>query len=212
MKSMCQEARRNSPSVALCRPTSCCIWTTPRIASSSIARSCSAEIWPPANWSRASSSFCGRSRLPTWSARNGGVVRRPAVAPALAVCASVIWTCLGRGSREVDLDACPVGVIEEELARAAAGDLVADRLHPDRRQTALERLVVGGSERDMIDRTRPARGARHVEPERLYVRAVGGAVGDVPAWPLARVEPEAVECKRRPVAGPHAERPFVEVA
>ena len=34
---MCHEARRNSPSVAVCSPTSCCILTTSRIASSSIA-------------------------------------------------------------------------------------------------------------------------------------------------------------------------------
>ncbi len=33
MKSMCHEARRNSPSVADCSPTSCCIFTTERIAS-----------------------------------------------------------------------------------------------------------------------------------------------------------------------------------
>ena len=32
MKSMCQEVRRNSPSVADCSPTSSCIRTTSRIA------------------------------------------------------------------------------------------------------------------------------------------------------------------------------------
>ena len=36
MKSMCHDARRNSPSVADCRPTSSCMRTTSRIASSSI--------------------------------------------------------------------------------------------------------------------------------------------------------------------------------
>src|SRR5919112_5656264 len=73
MKSMCHDARRNSPSVAVRRPTSSCSLTTSRIASSSTARSSSSPIWPSACRERASSSRCGRSRLPTWSARNGGV-------------------------------------------------------------------------------------------------------------------------------------------
>jgi len=72
MKSMCQEVRRNSPSVADCRPMSSCVRTTSRIASSSTARSASAVIAPAARSWRAWSSFRGRSRLPTWSARNGG--------------------------------------------------------------------------------------------------------------------------------------------
>ena len=70
-----QEARRNSPSVADCRPTFCCIATTSAMASSSTARSCCAEIRPAAKSSRAASTLGGRRRLPTWSARNGGVVR-----------------------------------------------------------------------------------------------------------------------------------------
>ena len=44
MKSICHEARRNSPSVTDRSPTSSCIRTASRIASSSIARSSSAEI------------------------------------------------------------------------------------------------------------------------------------------------------------------------
>ena len=48
MKSMCQVARRNSPSVADCRPTSSCLRTTSRIASSSTARSSSALRRPAA--------------------------------------------------------------------------------------------------------------------------------------------------------------------
>jgi len=47
MKSMCHEARRNSPSVADCRPTFSCILTTSAIAVSSVARSCSAGMIPP---------------------------------------------------------------------------------------------------------------------------------------------------------------------
>src|SRR3954447_6415663 len=76
MKSMCQEERRNSPSVAERSPTSSCMRTTSRIASSSAARSSSSSIRPAACSSRACRSASGRSRLPTWSARNGGVSRR----------------------------------------------------------------------------------------------------------------------------------------
>src|SRR5919197_2775904 len=75
MKSMCQEVRRNSPSVAERSPTSRCILTTSRIAASSTARSASSSMRPAACSSRAWSSSGGRSRLPTWSARNGGVLR-----------------------------------------------------------------------------------------------------------------------------------------
>src|SRR5215208_1447137 len=75
MKSMCQEARRNSPSVADCKPTSFCIRTTSRMASSSAAFSSSSEIWPAACFSRASRRDWGRRRLPTWSALKGGVSR-----------------------------------------------------------------------------------------------------------------------------------------
>ena len=76
MKSMCQEARRNSPSVADCRPTSSCIWIAAGITSSSTALRSAALIRPAAKSSRAISSRWGRSRLPTWSARNGGLVLR----------------------------------------------------------------------------------------------------------------------------------------
>src|SRR4051794_27676524 len=84
MKSMCQDARRNSPSVAVRRPTSCCIRTASRIASSSTARSSSSSSAPSACFPRASSSRCGRSRLPTWSARNGGVSRKLMASPPVA--------------------------------------------------------------------------------------------------------------------------------
>src|SRR6516164_4801924 len=69
------EARRNSPSVAVCRPTFCCMATTSAMALSSTALSWSAAIRPAAKSSRAASTDAGRSRLPTWSARKGGVVR-----------------------------------------------------------------------------------------------------------------------------------------
>src|SRR3954447_19427428 len=72
MKSMCQEARRNSPSVAERSPAASCLATTSRIASSSMPRSSDASMRPSLKSSRACRSCGGRSRLPTWSARNGG--------------------------------------------------------------------------------------------------------------------------------------------
>src|SRR6266704_247574 len=48
MKSMCQDARRNSPSVAVCRPASSCRVTTSAIAASSISLSLAAAIRPAA--------------------------------------------------------------------------------------------------------------------------------------------------------------------
>src|SRR5690242_5915669 len=96
MKSMCHDARRNSPSVADFSPTSRCIATTSRIASSSAAFRPSSSRSPLACCARASSSFCGRSRLPTWSARNGGVSRSA--------------TALGRALEDDDRD-LPVGLL-----------------------------------------------------------------------------------------------------
>src|SRR5664280_464435 len=75
MKSMCHEVRRNSPSVADCRPMSSCSATTSAIATSSTSRSSSASIRCSANAARACINAGGRSKLPTWSARNGGLVR-----------------------------------------------------------------------------------------------------------------------------------------
>src|ERR1035437_4548049 len=75
MKSMCQDWRRISPSVTACSPTACCIATFERIASSSTSRSRCAVIVPARKLSRAAFTSGGRSRLPTWSARNGGLIR-----------------------------------------------------------------------------------------------------------------------------------------
>src|SRR5580700_3373614 len=91
MKSMCQEARRNSPSVADCRPTSSCIWIAAGITSSSTARRSAAVIWPAAKSSRAISSRWGRNRLPTWSARNGGLVLRAMVILSAAAATGGSW-------------------------------------------------------------------------------------------------------------------------
>src|SRR5450759_4523445 len=74
-ESKCHQERRNSPSVASLRPTSCCFLTIFSISRSSTALSASAEISPLACLARASFSGAVRSRLPTMSARNGGVLR-----------------------------------------------------------------------------------------------------------------------------------------
>ena len=73
-KSRCHHERRNSPSVMACRPTSSCFLMTRSISRSSISFSASAVISPLARLARASWMRFGRSRLPTWSARNGGLV------------------------------------------------------------------------------------------------------------------------------------------
>src|SRR5258708_3043274 len=71
---MCQETRRNSPAVIPCRPASSCMRTARKIDASSMVRNSGADISPFLNRSRASNSSGGRSRLPTWSARNGGLL------------------------------------------------------------------------------------------------------------------------------------------
>jgi len=62
--------------VALRRPICSCIRIASLIAASSIERSSSPSIRPASCSARAESSSGGRSRLPTWSARNGGASRR----------------------------------------------------------------------------------------------------------------------------------------
>src|ERR1700741_1140851 len=57
------------------RPKPSCHFTMSRIAASSALRSSAFEILPTASWSRASSNSFGRRKLPTWSARNGGLSR-----------------------------------------------------------------------------------------------------------------------------------------
>ena len=73
--------------------TDVCLHRAPRRGSpsSSTARSSSSLISPAARSSRASSNAGGRSRLPTWSARNGAVVR----------CGIVHPFCCRRGLRPV---------------------------------------------------------------------------------------------------------------
>src|SRR5438105_1174502 len=70
---MCHEPRRNSPSVTPGKPRSAWILTAWPMQSSSTRRKVSAEIQSRSCSARAASSDGGRSRLPTWSARNGGL-------------------------------------------------------------------------------------------------------------------------------------------
>src|SRR5436305_1149196 len=94
---MCQDARRNSPSVTVFRPASRWSATTSRIASSSIARSSSSEMrW--AAWSeRACRRSAGRRRLPTWSAREGGAVRAAILLLAVPVAVAPLATVFDAG-------------------------------------------------------------------------------------------------------------------
>src|SRR3982074_2359223 len=74
-KSRCHQERRNSPSVTACRPTSSCFLMTRSISRSSTALRSAALISPLARFPRACFNDAGRRRLPTWSARNGALVR-----------------------------------------------------------------------------------------------------------------------------------------
>src|SRR5262249_61776943 len=74
-KSKCHQERRNSPSVASPRPSSSCFLMTFAISRSSTALSSAAVMAPFSRLARASLSAAGRRKLPTWSARNGGLVR-----------------------------------------------------------------------------------------------------------------------------------------
>src|SRR5688572_26840055 len=75
MKSMCHQSRRNSPSVIEGRPIDSCSFTTSRMSWSWIFFSSASESSPLRFLARASCKSWGRSRLPTWSARNGGFIR-----------------------------------------------------------------------------------------------------------------------------------------
>src|SRR5437016_6280621 len=135
MKSMCHDARRNSPSVAACRPTSSCIFTIARIASSSSERSSAASILPAARSSRAWSRWRGRSRLPTWSARKGGVVRSDTVRALLGLGVNGVGLELdGNGDVEPFALDQPLDVRTQlcELLQLLRGDLIARRRKRDR--------------------------------------------------------------------------------
>src|SRR5689334_9910489 len=74
-KSKCHHERRYSPSVAHCRPISSCFLTIFSISRSSTALSSALESLPASCLARASLIAAERKMLPTWSARNGGLVR-----------------------------------------------------------------------------------------------------------------------------------------
>src|SRR6266446_10514977 len=84
-KSMCHQSRRNSPSVTAWMPADSCFATASRMCLSCTARSCSALNSPRFALARASCNSRGRKRLPTWSARKGGVVRWAMATPDVAV-------------------------------------------------------------------------------------------------------------------------------
>src|SRR6267142_5170147 len=71
-KSRCQKSRQNSPSVTACRPSASCFFTAWVMQRSSTFLSSVAGRFPALAAARASCSSFGRSKLPTWSAWNGG--------------------------------------------------------------------------------------------------------------------------------------------
>src|SRR6185436_16616185 len=74
-KSKCHQERRNSPSVASRSPHSSCLAMILRISPSSTAFRASGVISPLSRFARACLTGAVRRKLPTWSARKGGLVR-----------------------------------------------------------------------------------------------------------------------------------------
>ncbi len=72
---VCQDLRRFSPSVIDLSPVASCFLIRISISRSSTAFNCSGVISPFSRLARASFRGLERSRLPTWSARKGGLVR-----------------------------------------------------------------------------------------------------------------------------------------
>src|SRR5262249_58539194 len=79
---MCHQSRRNSPSVTAGMPIDSCSAITSLMQRSCTAFSAAASISPLRCLARASCSSRGRSRLPTWSARNGGFIVHPRLSPS----------------------------------------------------------------------------------------------------------------------------------
>src|ERR1700729_989498 len=175
MKSICHEVRRNSPSVTLCSPASRFSSITSRIASSSRSRSASDSISPALYAARARARSGGRRRLPTWSARNGGLSRAGILASSvgdlvlsindtrafeLAVLGPVVGSKRGRqvpiravGARLAGADSGRAGGTaaaghvnaRDSPARPRDGSLVRDRGDLGRRVRVRERGISAGA-------------------------------------------------------------------
>src|SRR5262245_60924198 len=78
MKSAWKEVRRYSPSVMPSRPTDSCMRMTSRMQRSCSSLSAAGPYCPFSDFSCAARSSGARSRLPTWSARNGPIALAPA--------------------------------------------------------------------------------------------------------------------------------------
>src|SRR5438105_9267244 len=114
MKSMCHQSRRNSPSVIACRPRLSCILTTSRMSRSWMAFSSAPESSPRRFLARASCRSWGRSRLPTWSARNGGFMDTSGFLRRLFKCERLVGCFPGE-----------LGLLAAEVA--VGGGLLVDR-------------------------------------------------------------------------------------
>ena len=209
MKSMCQEARRNSPSVTDCSPASSCMRTTSRIASSSACARPASSSRPAACASRASSSSGGRSRLPTWSARNGGRVRSDMHSPPKEVCAYARHSPSGRGTDGADPIMCALSTTRRSCEHqppesSRSSTAVADLVH-DGDTVALEgftHLIPVAAGHEIIRQRRPRPDARAddaghrlrpADRRRLRAQArvlLGRQPGRRLAAPLPRRDPE----------------------
>src|SRR5690348_7094853 len=115
-KSKCHHERRNSPSVASLRPVEACRCTTFSISMSSILRKSSAEISPFSSLARASLIFGGRNRLPTSSARNGGLVLCMVNSQMLFVCRRARHAKVALEHRGIGLQRAAVRVVGDRAA------------------------------------------------------------------------------------------------
>src|SRR3954454_5474706 len=208
MKSMCHDSRRNSPSVIERRPVASWRRMTSTIASSSIARRSSGEMRPLALSSRACSTSGGRSRLPTWSARKGGIVRTD-IRRSLG---SRVWS--RRSYKFVDnpVDRMNAHVIDDDGYQALRAAIVSGELLPSERlveEDLARRLGLGRAavrmalvrlEHDGLverERNRGARVRRVSESEAVEILEVRAALESLAARKAAaRATPKDVRTLR----------------
>src|SRR5262249_24548371 len=127
---MFHDTRRYSPSVIDCSPAASCFAIAPATSRSSIALKAAASIAFRARRSRAALSAGVRRRLPTWSARKGGMVRW--------VIVTLEFTsppCTGRGrspphllgNLHDHLQLCPLFFLGEDVAFLGRGETALRR-------------------------------------------------------------------------------------
>src|ERR1700730_14374901 len=147
------------------------------------------------------------SPAPGWGGSGTSTTR---IAPT--DCVTAARTCTRLRSWNVDLDADPLGILEEQLPQADAGDLVVDRLDALALEPRRGHGVVGVDERDVVDEVRSAVAGGQGEPHARRLLAVDRAIGDVDARVGAGVHPVAGKRERGPLARLEPERALGGVA